>query len=129
MTTDAAPPVDGTWTNDAGSRLTLKEHDGALTGTYFTALGDAKDEGEGRSLTGWRNGRCVGFSVSWGPAVDGITAWTGLLSFAGSDFVMSTVWTLVRSQVLAAGPSGVCERPTEAWEAFLVQSAKFRRST
>jgi hypothetical protein len=117
--------VAGVWLNDAGSSLILIENGEALAGTYRTAVGDA-DQGRDYPLVGWRNGRCLGFTASWAPESDSVTAWTALLH-GDPEPALHAVWTLVRSRTLARSATVVAERPTAPWEAFSVQSSRFRR--
>jgi hypothetical protein len=117
--------LEGDWVNAAGSRLVIVEREGALSGVYQTAIG-AADQGKAYPLTGWRNGRCVGFTASWAPESDSVTAWTALLHDDGAP-ALHTLWVLVRSRVFARTAEGVTERPAKPWEAFSVQTSVFRR--
>ena len=121
------PPIEGVWANAAGSRLVLSEQAGALSGIYRTAIG-AADLGRDYPLTGWRNGRCVGFTVSWGPDSDSVTAWTGLMHDDGGAPALHTVWVLVRGTLVGKTAEGFAEREAAPWEAFSVQTSIFRRS-
>ncbi|MDB5414279.1 MAG: hypothetical protein JWR10_2614 [Rubritepida sp.] len=114
--------IGGAWVNDAGSELVIADVDGALTGVYRTALGRA-DHRKEYPLVGWCNGRCLGFTVSWAPDSDSVTAWTALLH----DEELHTVWTLVRTQAFTKGEAGITEREAAPWEAFTVQTSRFRR--
>ncbi len=119
-------PLDGDWMNAAGSRLAMVERTGALSGVYRTAVG-AADQGKTYPLTGWRNGRCLGFTASWAPESDSVTAWTALLHDDGAP-ALHTVWVLVRATVFARAADGATERPAAPWEAFSVQASVFRRT-
>jgi hypothetical protein len=121
----ATLPLDGEWVNAAGSSLIITEHGGALAGVYRTAIG-AADHGRAYPLTGWRNGRCLGFTVSWAPESDSVTAWTALLHDDGAP-ALHALWVLVRDRAYARGPEGIAERPAAPWEAFSVQTSVFGR--
>lgn len=122
---DSAVAIDGEWVNDGGSKLVIRERAGAVSGIYRTALG-AADRSREYPLVGWRNGRCLGFTVSWGPESDSVTAWTALLH-GDPDPELHAVWTLVRSSAFGKRDDVITERATAPWEAFSIQSSRFRR--
>ncbi|MGE0224749.1 MAG: avidin/streptavidin family protein [Acetobacteraceae bacterium] len=120
-------PVDGTWRNDAGSELVLRQEGARLTGSYRTRIG-AADTTRTYELAGWRDRRCLGFTVSWAPESESLTSWTALLHLApDGETVMEAMWLLVSATTFRKTDAGVVPTDTGPWEAFRTQAVSFRR--
>ena len=118
---------DGRWGNDAGSELVLAQSGAALSGLYRTRLG-AAEHGRDYPLVGWRNRRCLGFSVAWGPDSESLTSWTGLIDVMPDRTLMiSAMWLLVSGTSLKRDGEQAVIKDSTGWEAFRTQSAVFRR--
>ena len=118
---------DGRWGNDAGSELVLAQSGAALSGLYRTRLG-AAEHGRDYPLVGWRNRRCLGFSVAWGPDSESLTSWTGLIDVMPDRTLMiSAMWLLVSGTNLKRDGEQAVIKDSTGWEAFRTQSAVFRR--
>ncbi len=100
------PNMLGIWTNELGSIMTITAVDGAnFSGTYES------DDGRGGRVKGTLNGitagETIGWSVSWQPAVDSTTSWTGKFLVSGQKIYIYTLW------YLSSGPE---DQPL--WESF-----------
>lgn len=123
-----AVSIDGSWCNDAGSELELKQDGLRIAGLYRTRLGAAEHEKD-YPLVGWRDQRCLAFSVNWGPDSESMTSWTGLISIAQDGTpVISAMWLLVSGTSLKFDGKTTASRDNNAWEAFRTQSVIFRRT-
>ena len=123
-----AASVDGNWRNDAGSELELKQDGPKIRGVYRTKLGAAEHEKD-YPLVGWRDRRCLAFSVKWGPDSESMTSWTGLISIAQDGTpVISAMWLLVSGTSLKFDGKVATVVDSNAWEAFRTQSVVFRRT-
>lgn len=121
--------IIGDWVNQVGSGLTFKQSGTELSGHYRTSVGNA-DKGKSYPIRGWRNGRCLGFSVSWQPESDSITSWAGLIQPDESgDISIHTVWVLVSGSKLAEKNGQTCKVSTQPWEAFGTQTSIFSRAS
>ena len=123
-----ATSVEGAWRNASGAELRLQQTGQVLRGDYVSRLGAART-GKRYALTGLRQGRCLGWSVSWAPDSDSLTSWTGLLS-AGRDGrpVLDAMFLLVSGSVTKSDMGLAILAPAEPWEAFKVQAVRFERS-
>lgn len=119
--------VDGTWRNESGAELRLAQSGRRLAGSYRTRLGEAR-LGKAYDITGWRDGRCLGWSVSWAPESDSLTTWAGLLGEAGGEPVIDAMFLLVSATTLQEQLGLASRRDTQAWEAFRTQAVRFRRA-
>ncbi|MBV8750704.1 MAG: avidin family protein [Candidatus Eremiobacteraeota bacterium] len=83
----------GTWQNQYGSTLTVTEDaDGAIVGTFDTALRDSGFFGKKVPVRGIHRGDCIAFSFADATdAGDMICSFTGLLR----DGKIQTVWHVV----------------------------------
>ena len=121
-------PVDGAWRNESGAELVLAQKGSLLSGTYRTRLGAAK-LGKAYAVTGWRDGRCLGFSVSWAPDSDSLTTWAGLLSLtAQGEPVIDAMFLLVSGSATREQMGLAVKSDTQAWEAFRTQAVRFTRA-
>lgn len=120
--------IDGRWRNDAGSELELKQSGASLSGVYRTNLGSA-ELGKGYALLGWRDQRCVGFTVSWAPSTESLTSWVGLIDidFNGQPIIFA-MWLLVSGTTFKRDGDDVAIADSKPWEAFRTQSVSFRRT-
>lgn len=93
----AAPNyLSGTWRNELGSTMRLIATTGTLTGTYISAVGEAKGS---YPLTGFYNTEeattTVGWAVAWKNQALGdshsLATWSGQLT---TDGKISTIWLL-----------------------------------
>lgn len=120
--------IDGAWRNESGAELTLSSRGSLLAGGYRTRLGAAK-LGKAYGVTGWRDGRCLGFSVSWAPDSDSLTTWAGLLDLtADGEPVIEATFLLVSGSTVRDQMGLAVKTDTQAWEAFRTQSVRFRRA-
>lgn len=112
--------LTGTWRNENNSEMTLHvDADGALNGTYRTAVG-RPEASESFRLTGFAAGALVTFCVHFGPH-GSLTSWTGRCEVDDSgEAVIHTLWHLAR-ETSEAGP-------TALWESILAGASRFRRS-
>lgn len=119
--------VDGAWRNASGAELRLQQAGPLLRGDYLSRLGAAK-VGQRYALTGVRQGRCLGFSVSWAPDSDSLTSWTGLLE-SGPDgrLIMNAMFLLVSATTIRSDMGFATRTPAQAWEAFKVQAVRFEK--
>lgn len=119
--------VAGLWANQTGSQLELLVDGAVLGGFYYTAVGAAR-RGKSYPLVGWRDRRCLGFSVSWGPDSESLTSWTGLI-VKGEDgaVLISAMWLLVSASTVKRDGDSVVMNDSQPWEAFRTQSATFHR--
>lgn len=121
-------PLDGLWRNESGAELRLAQSGRRLAGTYRTRLGEAR-LGKAYDLTGWRDGRCLGWSVSWAPESDSLTTWAGLLSAGpGGESVIDAMFLLVAATTVGEQLGLASRRETQPWEAFRTQAVRFRRA-
>jgi hypothetical protein len=119
--------IDGRWRTETGSELELAQNGTALSGVYRTKLG-AAEHGKAYPLVGWRDRRCLGFSVSWGPDSESVTSWTGLVDIAPDRaLIISAMWLLVSGTSLKRDGETTVIADSSAWEAFRTQSVVFRR--
>ena len=119
--------VDGLWRNESGAELALSQKGALLSGGYRTRLGEAK-LGKPYAVTGWRDGRCLGFSVSWAPESDSLTTWAGLLDLTPQgEPVIEAVFLLVAGSAIREQAGLPIRTDTQAWEAFRTQAVRFRR--
>jgi hypothetical protein len=119
--------IDGLWRNEAGSELDLHQHGPRLSGSYRTKIG-AADLGKTYDLTGWRDRRCLGFTVAWGPDSESVTSWTALIELAPDrEPILVAMWLLVSATTLRKTSAGTVTADTGSWEAFRTQSVTFRR--
>lgn len=120
--------IDGAWRNESGAELVLAEKGSLLGGTYRTRLGAAK-LGKPYAVTGWRDGRCLGFSVSWAPDSDSLTTWAGLLDLTeAGEPVIEAMFLLVSGSATREQMGLAVKTDTQPWEAFRTQAVRFRRT-
>ncbi len=107
----------GDWTNEIGSTMTIGSLSrGAINGSYES------DDGQGGrvkgQLVGLVAGETIGWTVSWQPAVDSTTSWTGKFLYEKSRkrVVIYTLWYL---------SSGSATLPL--WESFAAGQDTFFR--
>ena len=121
-------PIEGAWRNDSGAELVLTQKGSLLGGSYRTRLGAAK-LGKPYAVTGWRDGRCLGFSVSWAPDSDSLTTWAGLLTLTeAGEPVIDAMFLLVSGSATREQMGLAVKTDTQAWEAFRTQAVRFRRA-
>jgi hypothetical protein len=121
-------PVDGLWRNASGAELALNQRGALISGTYRTRLGEAR-LGKAYAVTGWRDGRCLGFSVSWAPESDSLTTWAGLLGLGeAGEPVIDATFLLVSASLVRDQLGLAVKTDTQAWEAFRTQSVRFTRA-
>jgi hypothetical protein len=120
--------IDGLWSNPSGAELALTQRGALIGGTYRTHLGEAR-LGKAYPVTGWRDGRCLGFSVSWAPESDSLTTWAGLLGLnEAGETVIDATFLLVSGSMVRDRVGLAVKTDTEAWEAFRTQSVRFTRA-
>lgn len=105
----------------------MEQNGAAVSGVYRTRIG-AAELGKDYPLTGWRDRRCLGFSVSWGPESESLTSWAGLIETDGEGVLISAMWLLVSGTTLKGKGDTVSTSDSKAWEAFRTQSVVFRRA-
>lgn len=114
--------LEGTWYNQLGSKMTLQVVQGAVTGTYETAVGSASGEYTvaGRTDTDNDSSRNVGFVVSWengNGSSDSVTAWSGQLQEIDGQETLRTFWLLT-----------IETKPDTNWKSTLVGNDTFTRN-
>ncbi len=119
------PDLDltGTWRNELGSVMSLRQSGDKLEGTYTTKVG-AADHDRHFKLRGVVNGDLVSFSVSW-EDIGSITTWAGqhALSHNGAEQdLIKTTWVLVKNVGEDLEPQGL-------WAQSLVGQDVFRKIT
>ncbi|MEW8288604.1 MAG: avidin/streptavidin family protein [Candidatus Thiodiazotropha endolucinida] len=118
----AKPTVnfDGTWENKLGSEMTISVSDGAVTGTYRTAVG-APGDYEEFPITGFANGDLISFVVDWGE-YGSITAWVGQQTAddGGGNERIETMWHLAKNIAEKSEKSSL-------WGSFLTGPNVFTR--
>lgn len=115
-------PLDGTWYNELGSEMTLKVEKGLVTGTYRTAVGDAKGDYPlaGRADVTNDTTPNIGFVVSWENEyanAESVTSWSGQYQIRGEQEVITTFWLLTMET-----------NPKLNWRSTLVGRDVFRRT-
>ena len=116
--------ISGRWSNQNGSILHIHDENNKITGKYKTKIGSA-DLTKSYKVVGFRNDKCLGFTVSWRPESDSITSWTGLLVKTQKQLELHTLWTLVTQSKIKPNEKGFTSVPVLPWEAFSVQSSIF----
>lgn len=95
--------LQGEWTNEISSSLTIKEvsADGSFKGVYKTVVG--KTDGKEYGVVGFfsENAQCpnsilVSFIVNWND-VHALTTWNGYLKVDGTEKTISTTWLHTKS--------------------------------
>jgi hypothetical protein len=120
--------LDGTWYNELGSKLTLKEGaDGSLSGSYETGVSSGCAKGAyplaGRTDIPFEGGATFGFAVTWhndDSDCESTTTWCGHYRAGGEGEEESLIafWLLAEK----AGPG-------EEWESNLIGKDVFLRQT
>lgn len=93
---------DGTWVNERGSGMILKQRDEAISGHYRTQIGNDTVARREHAIVGLANGTTIGFVVSW-PAALSLTA-----GRAASTSIRKVSSGFIRSGIL----SGQYRTPT-----------------
>lgn len=119
-------PIAGTWYNELGSEMNLSQDGASITGTYWTAVGDASSSYQ---LVGSldvdgdpnANGQAVAWVVAWNNEDHGsshsVTAWSGQYQVVNGEEEISTLWLLTQ------------ESPSNAdWAATTVNQDVFTRN-
>lgn len=113
--------LSGEWENQNGSILTVGAVEGGtFTGTFVSTKGRAARDRR-YPVTGVVNGELAAFAVDFaeqGANLHAISNFTGRLH----DGILHTVWVLARQYEDAERT-----RPTQPWNAFLVNADRFER--
>ena len=110
---------NGTWSNEVGSRMTLTEQHGAITGTYRTQVG-RPDSHVGFPIVGQARGDMIAWTVDFGEH-GSVAAWAGRMVVEGDDERITTLWHLVRDRTDEG-------EPLPPWASTLAGAAVFRRA-
>ncbi|MBS0364057.1 MAG: hypothetical protein JSR98_22005 [Proteobacteria bacterium] len=108
------PSMMGVWVNELGSTMTVTTVNGAVfSGSYQSS------DGNGGQVTGTLNGVVSGetlaWTVSWQPAVDSTTAWSGkFLVDDNDDVYIYTLWYLSEG-----------DQDAPVWQSFLAGQDTF----
>lgn len=114
----------GTWENQQGSRMIIRQSGPAITGIYLTRIGSALAVGHEYPLVGLATDDLIAFTVAW-PETKSITAWAGkLVELENSGAELHTVWHIARGTTLTEGGG---YRSLAPWEAFITNASIFRR--
>jgi hypothetical protein len=118
--------LNGKWYNELGSEMDLTVEQGLVTGTYHTAVGDAKGEYPlaGRADITNDTTPNIGFVVSWENQyanAESVTAWSGQYQIVNKDDdeeeVITTFWLLTMET-----------NPKLNWRSTLVGQDTFKRT-
>jgi hypothetical protein len=114
--------LNGKWYNQLGSEMELKVEKGLVTGTYQTAVGDAKGiyPLAGRADITNDTTPNIGFVVSWENEfanAESVTAWSGQYQIIKDEEVITTFWLLTMET-----------NPKLNWRATLVGRDVFKRT-
>ena len=93
-------PIDGTWFNELGSRLTLTSNGSSISGTYQTAVGNAQGIYDLAGSINNDTDPAVGWVVLWSNQYgdsNSLTSWAGQYFSDGNPEVIITMW-LLRSE-------------------------------
>jgi hypothetical protein len=113
--------LEGKWYNQLGSEMNLTIKNGLVTGTYHTAVGDAKGiyPLAGRSDITNDTTPNIGFVVSWENEyanAESVTAWSGQFQIINNEEVITTFWLLT-----------IETNPNLNWRSTLVGRDVFKR--
>ncbi|WP_394827215.1 avidin/streptavidin family protein [Pendulispora albinea] len=115
--------IGGTWYNELGSQMNISQAGANISGTYWTAVGDAEGE---YALTGQINekpsagGQAVGWTVVWTNTYGtshSVTTWSGQYQSIGGEEEIVTFWLLTTEA-----------SPGSDWEATNVGQDTFTRN-
>jgi hypothetical protein len=114
--------LTGTWYNELGSEMELTVKDGLVTGTYRTAVGDAKGDYPlaGRADITNDTTPNIGFVVSWENQyanADSVTSWSGQYQILNNEEVITTFWLLTMET-----------NPKLNWRSTLIGQDVFKRT-
>lgn len=91
--TGKAIDYSGTWSNELGSEMTIRQAGDKLEGEYQSAVSSSGDKTTG-DLRGYVDGDLVAFIVHWRD-FQAITSWVGQLE-PGGQTKLKTLWQLVK---------------------------------
>ncbi|MGP8214010.1 MAG: avidin/streptavidin family protein [Bacteroidia bacterium] len=91
--------LNGTWYNELGSTMKLTINGNNITGTYYTAVGDAKFIYNivGLIDTGNKNNIAIGWTVVWQNQAENsqaVTSWSGEVQMIDNAETIVTTWLL-----------------------------------
>ena len=114
--------LSGTWYNELGSEMNLTIKEGLVTGTYHTAVGDAKGIYflAGRADATSDKTPNIGFVVSWQNQyanAESVTSWSGQYQINNEEEVINTFWLLTMET-----------DPKLNWRSTLVGNDIFKRT-
>lgn len=100
--------IAGTWFNELGSQMDIVVNGKTITGTYWTAVGDASGSYD---LIGFIDttlpspgGQAVGWTVVWTNGIgtsNSVTTWCGQFQTAGGQEEIVAFWLLTSEQLAA----------------------------
>jgi hypothetical protein len=114
--------LNGKWYNELGSEMDLTVNNGLVTGTYHTAVGDAKGNYPlaGRADITNDTTPNIGFVVSWENQyanAESVTSWSGQYQVINDEEVITTFWLLTMET-----------NPKLNWRSTLIGQDVFKRT-
>ena len=110
----------GQWKNEYGSILHITDdNEGAVKGTFHSALEDSVFAGQEAKVTGLHQGICIQFAFAHaGPIGDTIASFTGLMR----DGKLKTVWHVVSDRAMKSPHPGLAQKNIQLPWAHAVQT-------
>ena len=117
--------IIGNWYNELGSQIDLNvDHNGHITGHYWTAVGDATGRypvvGWAERVTGQTGSTALGWAVLWLNAArnsHSVTTWSGQYQIVNGEEKILALWLLTTET-----------NPCDDWKSTLVGADVFQRA-